>query len=71
MINNDWDPVYFEEVMQQRIIDGAVEAALEALRVECRKTDKEITPESEQKIRLEMATCLRGKIERLPLIDDE
>ena len=71
MTNNNWDPAHFEEVMQQRIIDGAVEAAIEALRVECRKADKEITPEWEQKIRLEIATRLRGKIERLPLIDDK
>ena len=43
---------HFEEVMQQKIIDGAVEAAVQAMRTECRKSNNELTPEAEQKVRL-------------------
>ena len=64
MTNNDWDPAHFEEVMQQKIIDGAVEAAVQAIRSECRKSNNELTPEAEQKVRLEIAIRLRGNIVR-------
>ena len=64
MTNNDWDPAHFEEVMQQKIIDGAVEAAVQAMRTECRKSKNELTPEAEQKVRLEIAIRLRGNIVR-------
>ena len=64
MTNNDWDPAHFEEVMQQKIIDGAVEASVQAMRTECRKSNNQLTPESEQKVRLEIATRLQGNIVR-------
>ena len=70
MNNNDWDPAHFEEVMQQKIIDGAVEAAVQAMRTECRKSNKEMPPEVEQKVRLEIATRLRGNISRRKLSEE-
>ena len=49
MTNNDWDPAHFEEVMQQKIIDGVVEAAVHAMRTECRKLNNELTPEQSKR----------------------
>ena len=67
---NNWDPAHFEQVFEQRVIDGAVQAAIDALHAEYAKTGKALPPDAEQKLRLMIATNMRGNLKRRPLRDE-
>ena len=71
MTTDSWDPAHFDQILKQRAVDGAVEAGLEAIKSEYAKSNRHLSPEAEQRLRLTIATRLRGNIKRKSLIQDD
>ena len=61
---NNWDPAHFEQVLEQRAIDGAVQAAIDRIAAEYAKNNQDFPQAAQDKMRLGLANALRGKIRR-------
>ena len=61
---NDWNPTHFEQVLEQRAIDGAVQAAIDRIAAEYAKHNKTFPQAAQDKLRLGLANGLRGNIKR-------
>ena len=61
---NDWNPARFDQVAEQRVIDGAVQAAIDRIAAEYAKHNQDFPQAAQDKLRLGLANALRGKIKR-------
>ena len=64
MIENNWDPAHFDQVAEQRAIDGAVQGAIDSISAEYAKRNQRFPKAAQDKLRLRLADALRGKIKR-------
>ena len=68
---NDWNPAHFEQVLEQRAIDGAVQAAIDRIAAEYAKHNQDFPQAAQDKLRLGLANALRGKIKRRSATPEE
>ena len=68
---NSWDPTHFEQVLEQRVIDAAIQGCIDRINAEYAKHNN-VFPQAEQdKMRLRLAYALRGKIKRRSATPEE
>ena len=68
---NDWSPAHFDQVAEQRVIDGAVQAAIDRIAAEYAKHNQDFPQAAQDKLRLGLANALRGKIKRRSVTPEE
>ena len=61
---NDWSSASFEQVLEQRAIDAAIQGCIDRLNAEYAKHNKVFPQADQDKMRLRLAYALRGKIKR-------
>lgn len=68
---NGWSPAHFDQVAEQRAIDGAVQAAIDRIAAEYAKHNEVFPQAAQDKLRLGLANALRGKIKRRSVTTEE
>ena len=66
-----WDPAHFEQVLEQRAIDAAIQGCIDRLNAEYAKYNKVFPQADQDKMRLRLAYALRGKIKRRSVTMEE
>ena len=64
MDKNDWNPAHFEQVLEQRTIDAAIQGCIDRLNAEYAKHNMTFPQADQDRMRLRLAYALRGNIKR-------
>ena len=71
MDKNDWNPADFEQVLEQRANEAAIQGCLDRLNAEYARNNLTFPQAEQDKMRLRLAYALRGKIKRRSVTPEE